>query len=357
MMAPTQSVDNTVLLPAEVLSEVVERTLHAAGADPDAAAIVAESLVASDLCGVSSHGVVRVPDYLRAIRLGRIDPTARPTVEFDGGAVVRLAGNNSFGQIAAREMAAVAADRAEQHGVGLVMLAGVEHVGRLGEWVERAAAAGCVALAWCNCGDSYGNVVPYGGEQTRLGTNPMAYAVPLAGGEPLVADFSTSVVSEGKVRVLRQLGLTVPDGWLLDAAGRPTNDPGALYNGGALLPAGGHKGFALGLLVEILGGVMAGAGCVSLGEAPGNGLVFLAIDTTSAPTAFGERVAEVVSSIRSSGSGVQLPGDPEQLARAQGRLNGVTIARKAWTELLEAAAELGLQVPPTQTNQGDTYVV
>ena len=233
------------------------------------------------------------------------------------------------------------------------------HVGRLGEWVELAAAGGCVALAWCNCGERGGNVVPFGGRAARLGTNPIAYAVPADGGPPVVADFSTSVVAEGKVRLYRHAGRPVPDGWIVDPAGEPTNDPAELYRGGAILPMGGHKGFALALLAEILGGIFAGAGCVSLGASPGNGVVLLAIDAAGAAEPdLPAHVSALLGAVRSSppaadGAGVVIPGEPETTTAARREREGIPLSRGAWTTLAETAESVGV----TLEERGDGHVV
>jgi LDH2 family malate/lactate/ureidoglycolate dehydrogenase len=342
-------------MPAASLRAAIERILGAAGADEEAAAIVAGSLVESDLRGVESHGVIRVPEYVRAIRSGRIVPTARPRIQRESGALVALDGCRAFGQVAARELAMLANRRARSHGVALATLAGVEHVGRLGEWAELAAAEGCVVLAWCNCGQPPGNVVPFRGRESRLGTNPIAYAVPAGAGRTVVADFSTSVVAEGKVRLFLQAGRPLPDGWIVDAAGEPTNDPAELYRGGAILPMGGHKGFALGLLAEILGGILAGAGCVSLGDSPGNGVVLVAIDP---PTAgFPERVATLLDAVKSSppatgGTGVLVPGEPEAAAAEHRERAGIPVGAAVWSSLVETAESVGVLL-----QEGSDHVV
>jgi LDH2 family malate/lactate/ureidoglycolate dehydrogenase len=359
MIAAMQQSDRTVLISADRLTASVERVLRAAGADDGAAALVAQSLVQSDLAGVSSHGAMRVPEYLGAIRAGRIAPTARPHVVADHGALVVLDGERAFGQVAAYELSVLVADRARAQGVGAGLLSGVQHVGRLGEWVERAAGAGCIALAWCSCGDPYGNVVAFGGREARLGTNPIAYAVPGRPHPRVVADFSTSMVAEGKVRLHRHADEPVPDGWLLDRDGHPTNDAHALYDGGAILPAGGHKGFALSLLVEILGGALTGAGCVALGASPGNGVVLVALDPAHGPgaDAFDEQVAGVLDSLRASGPEVAIPGEPERHVGEQRRAAGIPMLASVWRSLVEAGAGVGVDLGPEPMNEGDLRVV
>lgn len=331
------------------LQELVERVLRAAGADADAAVIVAASLVASDVRGVRSHGAVRVPDYVAAIRAGKIAPASRSRATGEPGAMVALDGCSAFGQVAAGELADAVAEGTRANGICLGTLAGVTHVGRLGEWVERLAAQGFIALAWCNCGDPGGNVAPFGGATARLGTNPLAFAIPAGSRPAIVADFSTSVVAEGKVRLFKQAGQRLPDGWIIAASGEPSSDPQALYDGGALLPMGGHKGFALALLVEVLGGVLAGAGCASLGESPGNGLVLLGIDPARSASGhgFGARVAAVAEALVATppapgGDGVAMPGDPERAFAEHAERDGLEFAPGTWQEIENAARSLGV---------------
>jgi LDH2 family malate/lactate/ureidoglycolate dehydrogenase len=175
----------------------------------------------------------------------------------------------------------------------------------------------------------------------------------------VVADFSTSVVAEGKVRLHRHAGEPVPDGWLVDSDGCPTNDPEALYDGGAILPSGGHKGFALSLLVEILGGALTGAGCVALGESPGNGVVLVALDPAHGPAAdiFNARVAGVLGSLRASGPDVVIPGEPERHLREQRREAGIPMVASVWRSLMEAAAAVGVDPGPESMNEGDARVI
>ncbi len=298
------------------------------------------------------------------MREGRIVAGARPVIADDRGAVVSIDGRRAFGQLAARELARVAAERARLHGISLATLTNVGHVGRVGEWVELIASDGYVALAWCNGGDPGGNVVPFGGREARLGTNPMAYAIPATGRPPVVADFSTSIVAEGKVRVFLHDGRELPEGWIVDADGNPTTDPAALYRGGAILPMGGHKGFALALLVEILGGVLAGAGCASLNESPGNGLVLVSVDPGSTPGGadFGNRVAMVLDAVTSSpavagGSGVVVPGAPENAALSAREREPFGLAAETWASLERTAASLGLRIPPDHSTEGETNVL
>jgi hydroxycarboxylate dehydrogenase B len=166
------------------------------------------------------------------------------------------------------------------------------------------------------------------------------------------------------VRLFLHRGEQVPDGWLLDSGGQPTTDPGALYRGGAILPAAGHKGFALALLVEALGGLLAGAGCASVGESPGNGVVLIAVDPRQVrrDDEFGARMAAVLASVTDSTPasperGVVIPGEPEVQIRAQRLEDGIPVAEPTWAAVLEAAHEVGVELRAAQTSEGDECVV
>jgi uncharacterized oxidoreductase len=335
----------------EALERLIAAVLEAAGASRPAARIVAESLVLANLKGVDSHGIIRLPQYVDEIEAGLTRPDAQPAVELHG-AIAAVSGNRGFGQVAARAASDHACTLAREHGIGLATLSGVCHVGRLGEYVERAAASGLVAIAFCNTGP--GRVVPFGGAEPLLGTNPVAYAFP--GG--LVADFSTSATAEGRVRAALQAGSAIPEGLIVDASGAPSTDPSDLYAGGALLPAGGQRGTALALLAELLGGVLAGAGTASTGDEPGNGLVVVAIDPgrLGPPAGLEERVARVIRALRGvrPAAGVErvlAPGDLEADTVTRRRREGIPIPDGTWSAVLAVAARYGVDALPLRLDR------
>lgn len=338
-------------LQAGELARLAQAVLVAAGSPEAKAREVAVSLVLSNLTGVDSHGVVRLEQYVSEIRSGRIVPNAEPTVEARG-AVVRVDGNWCFGQLAAAAAAREAARCAARAGVAAASVVRVQHVGTLGEYVETLANQGLVGLALCNTGPPGGRVVPFGGRRAALATNPIAYAIPTGTGAPIVAGFSAAAAAEGRLRLARQNGVPVPDGWIVDAAGRPTNDPADFYEGGALLPAGGHRGYALANLAEVLGGVLAGAGCASLGETPGNGLFLLVLEPEAwhgRPSFLAgvDQVARAIAAVPPADGvdRVRLPGDPEREAERIRRRDGIPVPEGTWRALAALAAELGAPLP------------
>lgn len=268
-----------------LITDLGVKLFTAAGARPQDALSVVSSLVTSSLMGHDSHGVMRIPEYLGMMSSGTIVADAVVTIEQTAPGTAIVDCGHGFG--------AVGAERAMQHAIVIakeqrtacVITRRCNHVGRLGAFVQQAACQGMVSIATCNS-PVYGHfVLPWGGREPRLATNPIAYAAPTSG-DPIVADFSTSVAPEGKIRFYRNEGKQVPDGWILDSQGHPTNDPEAFYGPprGGILPLGanaGHKGFALGLLVEILGSALAGIGPQDP-DVTGNGTCMIVID----PSAF-----------------------------------------------------------------------
>lgn len=273
------------LFASNEIASIGTKLFVAAGASEPESRIATESLITSSLMGHDSHGVIRIPEYLGFVTKGLIVPNAPLTVERTGSTTARVDCGRGFGAVGAEQAIRVGIEIAREQRTACVITRRCNHVGRLGAYVQQAADCGLIALATCNSPIYGHDVLPFGGRDGRLGTNPIAYGVP-TGGDPLVADFSTSVAPEGKIRFARNEGRAVPDGWICDAHGQPTNDPNAFYGPprGGILPLGGnagHKGFALSLLVEILGSVLAGVGSQDK-EVFGNGVCFIVID----PSAF-----------------------------------------------------------------------
>lgn len=343
------------------LREFVAALFVAAGAASDDAEAVAAHLVDANLCGHDSHGVVRAPAYLRAIAEGRTIPGAELRLERDDGQTAVLDGGWNFGQIVARRAMELACERAHLHGVAIVISYRSAHAGRLGAYVERAAAAGLLGIVMANNHGSSSRVAPFGGATARLATDPMAFGFPTDDpATPIVLDIATSVVAEGKVRVAHNAGHALPEGHLLDATGRPTTDPAALYASppGALLPLGGeagHKGFGLALVVEALAGALSPAGTTRPdAEYGGNSLFMMAIDPERfvGQSAFGASLGELAREVRrppfrEGVDEVLTPGEPERRTRLQ-RAGGIPLDDGTWAQLREAAAESGI-VPPEPT--------
>ncbi len=335
---------------AERLRNVTRQIFEAAGTPPDLAAEMASILVESNLVGHDSHGVIRIPAYVTQIKEGTLVPEARPEVirETPGSALVD--GKYGFGHLAAAFGTDVAVRKAKEAQAAVVSIVRCNHIGRLGEWGSRAAAQDVIAIVTVGGFDGPGIAAPYGGAAPALGTNPISIGMP--GGEmpDLLVDFATTAIAEGKVQVARAKGVPLPPGCIIDREGNPSTNPEDLYKGGMLLPFGGHKGYGLAMVVELLGAALApGERYNSHGR--GGAAVIVAVDaSTFRPLSDYERSADAtlrrikaVPPARGF-SEVLLPGEPEQRSKTERLRDGIPIAEATWTAIVEAGRSVGANV-------------
>jgi LDH2 family malate/lactate/ureidoglycolate dehydrogenase len=333
-------------LPAEDLGRIALKILEALGTPEDLAQVVRDSLVEANLQGHDSHGVLQLPLYVRYVRTGQVRPEARPSVQTRQHATAHVDGAWGWGQVAARLAAQTVIELAERFGVGATTIGRCNHVGRLGEYAAILSRAGMVGLVLCNT-DAV--VVPHGGREPAIGTNPLAWAVPRGPGhDPLLLDFATASVAEGKLRVAQARGERVPPGLLLDRCGRPSQDPADFFSGGALLPFGGHKGSALSTMIELTAGVLSGMAPSALPEyGGGNGTLLLGLNIASfVPLErFFVQALALSAKIKSTPAAtgfheVMLPGEPEVEMRRQRLLHGIPFPDQTWKELQDLATDL-----------------
>src|SRR5258708_5068231 len=342
----------------ETLSDFVGRLFVAAGAPPDEAHAVAASLVESNLRGYDSHGVALARWYLSQIKNGELVPGADFTVRHETPALLAADGGLGFGQVQCGGLVDRVAAKARELGVACGTLVRCGHVGRLGEWVERAASQSLAAMISVNDNGVIATVAPPGGTQGRISTNPIAIAVP-TGGVPLVLDISTSAVANGKLKNARTEHRAVPLGWIQDAEGNPTTDPHVMLADppGALLPFGGdqaYKGFGLGLMFDILSAGLAGGFCPPAvsGTKEWNNVLLVAWDPARCAGAehFTTEADKLVAAVRSTPrkkgvERIQLPGDRSAQARVERVATGIPLAAEIWEQLTHVAAKLGVDVP------------
>ena len=340
----------------EAIETIASEILRAAGATEHHAGVVARHLADANLAGHDSHGFIRITQYVREIDDGDLDPAARPEVVGENAAVAHVDGHSTFGQVVAGYALDRAMEKAREYGVGLVNMCNLTHTGRVGTYPERAAREGMAAIMCTGFvgGTSAINVSPFGGRARRLGTNPIAMSFPSASGSPVLLDFATSIAAEGKLRVYRAKGDTLPDDWVLDKDGVPSRDPNDYYAGGSLLPIGGlhggHKGYALSFMVAMFGAVM-GSVARPAGTLPDqiSGSTIIVIDLAGmAPiddirATVGEVVDYVKDTPLADGStGILYPGELEALTR-EGRLeDGVSVADATWDEVSAVMDRFGL---------------
>jgi len=337
------------LISALALEQFGVAVLEAVNTPSDAAAEVSRALVEADLAGHGSHGVMRLPSYVSWVGAGEIVPDARPiVVRTTRSTTAHVDGAWGWGQPAARLAADTAVGIAQEWGMAAVSAARCNHVGRLGDYVERVAAHNMIALAVCNTNVL---VAPYGGRERLLGSNPIAFACPRAdGAKPVSLDIATAAMPYGKLLVALARGESLAPGLLIDRDGAPTTDPAAFDEGGALLPFGGHKGYGLSLLVEILGGILSGGGAAcSERFSHGNGLLLIALDIDAMlpsgdyQTDIEELCERLAGSAPAIGhSKVVIPGEPETSSAQQARRDGVALPVATRTELIGLARELDI---------------
>lgn len=339
----------------KTLTDLGQAVLVAIGAPDDIATLVATSLVRANLLGHDSHGILRLARYVGMAQQGRIVPSARPTVVRQVGSMAVVDGRWGFGQASARLGAQTARDLAAASGIGCVSLTQTAHIGRLGDYMEWLAKEGFIGLIMTSGANKGGAVAPFGGRERVFGTNPLAWAAPVGPGRaPLVVDIATSGVAEGKLAVARAKGETVPPGLVIDAEGLPSNDPNSFYTGGALLPFGGHKGYGLMLMIEIMACVLTGFAPPSSAEFAGFGnptlIVAWEIDHFVPREQFDRQVAELLSRVETSQpadgfTDVLLPGEPEARMLARRQAEGIPLPEETWEELVTLAQSVGVSVP------------
>lgn len=340
---------------AEDLRAVVARACERMGTRPEDASQVAACLVRANLCGYDSHGVYRLGQYHEWCRKGLLDPAARPVLTSESGFAAKVDGRRAFGQVVAGHATEVAIAKAKAGGIAVVTARNSNHVGRLADFAERLRDAGLIGLLSVNDSGAGQNVVPWGGMEPRLATNPIAMGIPGGEGPGILFDFSTSAAAFGKVHQLLLRGDPAPPGWLIDASGTPTRDPGVLFSEprGFLLPAGGHRGYALSLVVEVLSGILSGAGAVNPQPGPEemNGLFILALDVSwfLPPEQFRAEVDRLTAYVKSAkptpgGEPVHIPGEGSRAKEARRTREGIPLDEKTCAMLAGVLTSLGL--PP-----------
>jgi L-2-hydroxycarboxylate dehydrogenase (NAD+) len=346
------------VISVDALTRSVTDVLAAVGVPPGDAALIAASLVEADRRGTHSHGVLRLPLYVEAVRAGGIvpDPEMRWVRQHGATAVLDAAGG--FGQVATALAVAKARELAARHATAVVAVHGSSHYGAGAYWTNQLARDGLVALLVSTTGAT---VTPFGGAEKLLGTNPLTLSFPTGDDEPVVLDMATSSGAYGRIVAAGKEGRPIPEGWAVDPAGAPTTDPHAAL-AGALLPFGGHKGSGLAILLELLAGPLAGgnmaAETTDMWADPsvrmGTGHLLWVVDPVGLhgdDAAIG-RAAGFQRRLREAApaqgvSEVLSPGDVEQ-RNAEARVEQVPVPGSVLDDLAALTRSLGLPDPRSQ---------
>ena len=332
----------------EDLQARITAILRRAGMNDTQSEALAGIIAAGERDGCKSHGIYRLAGVLRTLKAGKVRGDARPVLaEDDGGAVIRVNAGHGFSTPAFDLGLPLLVARARALGMAALVVNDCTHFSALWPEVEAVTGHGLAALVMC---PSYASVAPAGGSRPLLGTNPLAFGWPRAGRPPYVFDFATSVAARGELELKRRAGEPLPEGWAIDAEGRPTTDPEAGL-AGAMLPFGGHKGSAIGTMIELLAGVMIGdltspevleqLGTTTL--APHHGELVIALSPEAFakgrpgdPFARAELLFEAIL-----GQGARLPSARRQAARAQAGREGIALTEAEMSDL-ERMQRLGL---------------
>ncbi|MBX3086274.1 MAG: Ldh family oxidoreductase [Anaerolineae bacterium] len=341
------------IVQAEALKALVVRMFDAVDVDAAIGRRCADHLVDANLAGVDSHGVMRVPDYIKMIQEGRVARTDKIEVVREFAATAVWDGHFTIGQYTANKAAEKAMEKAATYGIGMLSVRHSAHIGRLGEYAAQMANKGYVGFITASLQGAGQRVAPYGGRKGRLGTNPLAWGVP-TDGLPMVLDVSTSYSAEGKVRVKMRRGETLTPNWLLNAEGYQTLNPADLYTKppGALLTTGGHKGYGLSLVAETLSGILNAGGHATASrdvEALENGFAVIAmhIDAFGDLAQFKRDASDMMAYMKVTPpldgvNEVLVPGEPEVRERERRLANGIPIEDDSWNMILASAQGLGV---------------
>ena len=357
-----------VVVSAATLRNFVTAIFSAAGCSNDEAELVARLLVEANLAGHDSHGVIRVPRYLQMLRDQLIFVDRKVDLRVDTPALTVVDGNFGFGQTAAKQATEIGIRKCRETGLSAVALRNSGHVGRIADWAQMAADARLVSIHFVNAVGSV-LVAPFGSSERRFSTAPYCVGVPVEDAPPLILDFATSIVAEGKVLVASQGGKPLRPDALIGPDGMSGNDPHLLYGiyepaglrnaragEGAIRTFGEHKGSGLAMMCEILGGALSGNGCTEPGRRFSNGMFSLYVDPArlDPDEMFPDEVKRYVAYVKqarpiSADGETMVPGEPEVRCRQQRLAEGIALATHTWEAIVGAARSAG--VDETLINQ------
>ncbi|ARP97666.1 malate/lactate/ureidoglycolate dehydrogenase [Pseudorhodoplanes sinuspersici] len=346
---------------ADRLIDFVAGIFAQLGCSPEESARIGRYLVNANLTGHDSHGVARVPRYASWKRDGLLQADQVVERVVDTPVIAILDGKFGFGQTIAPQAVALGIEKCREHGLSAIGLRNSGHVGRVGEWAEMAAEAGIVSVHFVNVAGSV-LVAPFGGIERRFSTAPVCIGMPRPGGLPVILDFATSLVAEGKVLVASQGGKALPANALVSADGQLSGDPRELYGDygsgaardhkkgrGALRAFGEHKGSGLALMCELLGGALTGNGASNPDKRWSQGMFSFYVDPAKIdPQNFlPAELSRFLSYVKGTkpidpDAPVLLPGEPEALKRAERIANGVPLTDDTFNALIATARDAGV---------------
>lgn len=368
-MKPIRHASGSVFLAPATLTTYITEIFDKAGCSSKEAECIATRLVGANLRGHDSHGVIRVPRYVDALQRGLVHADQTLDVVTENDVMAVLDAKFGFGQSMGEQAVDAGVAKAKANGISIIALRNSGHLGRIGDWAERAAAEGLVSIHMVNVKNSL-LVAPFGGRDRRMSTSPFCAGIPMPSGTPVVLDFATSAAAEGKALVALSGGKPLPDGALISEDGSLSNDPLHLYGpqapgaipnpnlgSGALRTFGDHKGSGLNFLMEILAGSLTGTGA----NAPikdlekrnvGNGMlsIYMSPEVFGSSDGFAEDVRNYIDFVKSSrpvapNGEVLVPGEQELKTMAERSIDGLPLSENAWSNILSTGDNVGATAP------------
>lgn len=312
------------------LAGLIAQAFQRHGCSAEVARVIAHNMATAEQDGAKSHGVFRIPAYLSSLDAGWVDGTAEPLVEDVAPAMLRGDGRNGFALPVLEQAHPALMAKARSNGIALLTVRNAHHFSAVWPDIEPFAREGFIAMAMIN---SMASVVPHGGHRKLYGTNPLGFAAPRAGGDPLVFDQASSALSNGDVQIAAREGQKLLPGSGVDRDGKPTTDPKAVLEGGALLSFGGYKGSSIGMMMEIMAAGLAGGRFsyeVNFSGHPGaatpnTAQTYIVIHPgLGAVTDFATRIEALIAEIHDAGQ-ERLPGDRRYANRRDTVANGIPL--------------------------------
>jgi uncharacterized oxidoreductase len=350
-----------IRIKAQALEDLVRDIFTKAGCSEAEGKRIGKYLVIANLTGHDSHGVQRVPRYLQWKAEGAFIADREIKIVSETPVIAVVDGQYGFGQTITPQAVALGIRKCKEMGLACVALRDVGHIGRVGDWAEMAAAEGLVSVHFVNAAGSI-LVAPFGATERRFSTAPYCVGVPRPGKTPVILDFATSVVAEGKVLNASFGGKALPGDALISGDGKTSNDPHVLYGDytptgprnhqkgeGAIRAFGDHKGSGLALMCELLGGSLTGTGATEPGRKFSNGMLSFYVDPAKLDTSgfFPKDVHRYIEFVKGArpakaGEEVLIPGEPEERTKAERLANGVPLPEDTWGAIVEAARKVGV---------------
>ena len=343
--------DTKDYVPHGKLINFAKEVYQSVGLNEEDALLAADTLVQAELWGHSSHGMLRLAWYYARLKSGAMKPVTNTSLLVDSQAIAVMDGGDGVGQVIAKRAMMESVKRAMQHSVGIVSVRNSNHFGTCMYFTRMGAQQGCISILMSNAGP---NMAPWGGRQKKIGTNPWSIAVPAGKHDAVVMDMANSGVARGKIYLAQKRRQAIPADWAIDKEGRATTDPQAAIEG-FILPMAGHKGYVMGVMVDILSGVLSGSAFLDQVHGPydpvnksgaGHFIVSLNVAAFQPLAEFEARIDEYIRSLKDvplaeGHKQIYYPGEMENQADIRNRQTGIHLPEDTKQSLMQVAKESG----------------